>query len=235
MTTMSSEPRALWSSMPGWGIVADLTPPELLAERRAAVVRKYVVITLAALIVLVVLLFAFAFFKKSAAQHAVNQAQDTTTGLQGELRQYADVVTMQGSVTQVKGQVATLLKTDVDVPALLANLQGALPPGVAINNLSITISSPTAAGAGPAAGGTGSNLDPGPAVHIGSVQIGGNAGKLTDVSTFVDKLRTLKGVVEPYPASNTEAGTGVTFSIQATLTSDLFTHRFDVTDQPGAK
>ena len=33
----------LWSTMPGWGIVADLTPPELIASRRLRLLRKLLI------------------------------------------------------------------------------------------------------------------------------------------------------------------------------------------------
>lgn len=215
--------------MPGWGIFADLIPPEILAERRARVLRKYVTIGLIALLVLLLAVFAFAFFKKSAAQHDLDTAQAQTVQLQQEERKYADVITIQGTVTQVQSQVASLLKTDIDFPSVLSSLQKALPPNVKLTQLTVGVSTPSAQpGPQVGTGSTGGQLDTGTNAHIGTVTLSGSAAKSTDVSAYVDRLKTLKGIVEPFPTSNVSAGNGVTFSIQCTLTDELFTHRFDV-------
>ena len=49
--TTHAQPNQPWSSMPGWGIVADLTPPELIASRHLKVLRKWIVLGLVVLVV----------------------------------------------------------------------------------------------------------------------------------------------------------------------------------------
>jgi len=235
MTQVQTDSRALWSSMPGWGIVADLMPPEILQARRALVVRRMVTRSLIALVCVMVLLFAYAFMQKRSASNALTDSQDRTITLQSEVRKYSDVTTMQGTVNQVQNQVSSLLKTDIDFPKVLADLQKALPPGVTLGQMSMTVVSAgaqTGSGAGTVPGG--GNLDPGAHAHIGTVTLAGSAAKATDVSAYVDKLRALTGVVEPYPVSNVNSGSSFTYNIQLTLTDELYTHRFDV-KQPGAK
>ena len=53
MTTMAT-PQQIWNTMPGWGIVADLTPPELIATRRLRLLRKLLAAGLSVLLVLLV-------------------------------------------------------------------------------------------------------------------------------------------------------------------------------------
>ena len=39
--TATPPPAQLWSTMPGWGIAADLTPPELINSRALKTLRKW--------------------------------------------------------------------------------------------------------------------------------------------------------------------------------------------------
>jgi hypothetical protein len=219
--------------MPGWGIFADLMPPEVLASRRAKVIRQRVTIGLSVIVVLVLALFALSMIQKRSAQNQLNTAQDETVQLQNSLKQYSDVITIQGTVSQVQTQVATLLQADIDFPKLLASLQSALPKTVAISQMNVTIFAPTPGTTGGGGAVPGGTLDSGVATHIGSVTLTGVAARLTDVSAYVDALKTLPGIVEPFPSSNVANGTGATYNIQATLTSDLYTHRFDAPKTPG--
>ena len=41
MTATAPAPVQLWSTMPGWGIAADLTPPELINSRALKTMRKW--------------------------------------------------------------------------------------------------------------------------------------------------------------------------------------------------
>ena len=66
MTTISS-PTQVWNTMPGWGIVADLTPPELIASRRLAVIRKALLSGLIFLTVLLLCGYGYAYRTKHVA------------------------------------------------------------------------------------------------------------------------------------------------------------------------
>ena len=48
--TTHAQPNQPWNGMPGWGIVADLTPPELIASRHLKVLRKWIVLGLVVLV-----------------------------------------------------------------------------------------------------------------------------------------------------------------------------------------
>lgn len=226
MTAATQSSRALWNSMPGWGIFADLMPPEVLQARRAARIRRYVIVGLSSLLVVVVLLYALLFVQKQSAQNSLDKAQKTTSQLSAEKNQYADVIQMQGTVASVQAQVANLMANDIDFPLLLSQLEANLVNGMSISQLTVTLSTATATGA--PQGGTGSVLDPATVLHIGSIVMTGTAVRPTDVSAYIDRLATMKGVVTPFPVSSVVGPTSVTYTIQATLTSDLYTHRYDV-------
>jgi type IV pilus assembly protein PilN len=216
----------LWSSMPGWGIVADLTPPELIAERHLRVLRKYIVVGLALVVVLCGSGYALAVQKHSTAADARNAITARTEQLQQQLenKSFSNVVRIQGTLAQVQVQVAALLKNDVDLPALLGKVRAALPASMAINTMSVTL---TPAGTA-AAGGAAPTLDTSGHLVIGTVVVGGSSKTLDDLPTYVDRLAKVKGISNLVPTSNGSDTDGVKFSLAFAITDRLYSHRYDV-------
>jgi hypothetical protein len=230
MTTLV-KPNQIWNSMPGWGIVADLTPPELIAARKLKLFRKLFLAGFTLLLVLVVGCYALAVMAHGSAASDLASEQTRTSQLTAQQRQYQGAVQVQGSIDQVQTQLAGLLTNDVDTATLIGQLRTKLPAAMTLNQLTITINSGATAGAqstGAAA------LDASGSTHIGSVTIAGSAKKISDVSAYVDALGTVAGVVSPYPASSTSSGHVVSWTVQLTLTAQLLTHRYDA-KKNGAK
>lgn len=218
----------LWISMPGWGIAADLTPPELVNARQLAVLRK----VMAAGIVLLLLLCAGGYFlarsDKSDAATDLITAQGRTEELQRVGRSYSGVVAIQGSVSQVQAQVADVMGADVDLVALMVILESNLPETMNIGQETITISTAGVVGATGVTAGSG--LDTSGLPRIGTVTLTGTGQELTDLSDYVDRLQRVPGLVDVLPISNSAstAGPGTQFSLTIGLTNVLLSHRFDV-------
>jgi hypothetical protein len=220
------------NSMPGWGIVADLTPPELIARRRLQVVRRLVVAGLVVVLLLCASGFGYATWQHGKAEDGLATEQLRTTTLLAQQHKYSAVTVVRGAIGQVQGQLAGLMVGDVDTAALVHSIVGALPATMTIDQMSVTISAASTTGSGGTAGGIGS-LDLSGATHIGTVTLSGTGAALTDLAGYVRALQDAKGVFEPYPLSNQATDTGTTYSLQLTLTDALLTHRFDIQD--GAK
>lgn len=220
-----ARPTELWSAMPGWGILVDLTPPELLAARRLRSTRRLLAVLLALVLALAGAAYFYAGSQRDNAAAGLTAEQATTTRLQAEQRKFAGLLQTQTSITQVQTQIAGLMASDVDVAKLVGSIRAQLTPGMTLAQIGISIDT---AAQPAAAGGTGT-LDTSGERHIGSVTLTGKATRLTDVSTLVDRLRTVDGIVEPYPVSNQQTTDGASFSVQLTLTATLLTHRFDTT------
>ncbi len=228
VTAVEAAPSAAPTStdMPGWHIVADLTPPELIASRRLKVVRF--VVLLALLLVAAAGAGGYVYTKslaKLAAQDLATE-QITTEALLKEQRTYSDITALQRAIDEVRGQTATLMAADVDVDALLGEIWQALPDGMTIEEMDVTIPSTVAgANARPAAGA--GVLDASGATHIGSVTLAGTGSKISDVPAFIAKLAAIPGVFDPFPASNEKVATGTLYNLQLTLTDARLSHRFD--------
>lgn len=234
MTLTAPPASQLWSSMPGWGITANLLPPEIIAARRLRVVRKMIVGVLIAVVVLGGAGYAYAFFQQRTAQSQLSAEKSKTAELVQQQQKYAEVVQLAGTIAHIKGQLATLMAGDVDTSKLVDETVAALPPGGSITQLQVALTNGPATSASTssstitAAGG--GVLDLSGQVHIGSMSVVGTARSMTDIAGYVNALSLLPGVVEVYPASQ---GTGTTpnaiqFTIEVTLTDKLLTHRYDV-------
>lgn len=226
MTTM--QPRELWSTMPGWGIVANLIPPEVLQARRVKAVRKLVAYLLCVLVLIAALGYGYAYYRSQQAAETLAAEQSRTSQLLVQQKRYADVTLLQTSVAGVRTELSELLASDVDVSALITSVLRQLPSGATVSQLAVTMQPPEGqqAKVNPASG-TGS-LDTSGRAHIGLMTVTGQALRVPDVSTLVDRLRVLPGFIDPYPTSNTTNDKGTLFTIQFTIDDRLFSHRYDV-------
>jgi len=228
MTTM--QPRELWSTMPGWGIVANLIPPELLQARRARSLRKLVSAALCVLLLVAGVGGGYAKLRSHEAAQSLAAEQSRTSQLVVQQNRYSNVTRIQGDVAQVKVQLAQLMGMDVDSAELVAGLLDQLPPGASVTQLSLTIAAPTLT----STNNTGASaLDTSTQPHIGTIAISGEARNVSDVALLVSKLGALKGVVDPYPTTNTVNDTGTQFTIQMAVNNSLLSHRFDASSAAG--
>ncbi len=219
MTAQLTRPEEVWSSMPGWGIVADLTPPELIKSRELKVLRKLIVTILVALLVLCVGGYAIAARKHSAAAASLGDVQARTGALNAQTDKYAGVTRLKGTVTEVQNQIAALMAGDVDLAKLIGQIRSGLPATMTIKQIAVIFSPVGVAGGG---------LDTSGRTHIGTVTISGAGRTLDDLSAFVDKLKVLPGVVDVVPGSNLVDGEGTQYSLTLSVTDVLLSHHFDM-------
>jgi hypothetical protein len=211
--------------MPGWGIVVDLTPPELIASRHLKVLRMMIVAGLVAILALCAGGYVLAARKHSAAASALSDVQARTTELQAEAAKYAGITKIQGTVGQMQGQIAKLMGNDVDVVKLMARIRTDLPESMTISQETATITAAGTANGGTAKPGVG--LDASGHLGIGTVTISGAGRSLDDLPMYVDKLAAIPGVVDVVPLSNVADDKGVQYSVSLSLTDELLSHRFD--------
>ena len=221
MTTM--QPRELWSTMPGWGIVANLIPPELLQARRVRALRKLVAVLLFLLLLLAGAGGGYAMYRSHQAAQALSVEQNRTSQLLADQNRYRDVTQIQGNVEQVRTQLAKLMGLDVDTAGLIDSLVKQLPAGGALNQLALSITAPTPNAANNIGA---SALDTSGQPHIGTITISGEVLKVSDVALFVDRLSGLKGVVDPYPSTSTVNDTGAQFTVQLSINDSLLSNRY---------
>lgn len=212
----------LWTVMPGWGIAADLTPPELVKARQIAVLRRWIAVGILAILLVCGGGYYLALRANTDAEAKLTEAANRTLELQAIGRSYADVVSIQNKITEIDGQITEVMAADVDLVALMDQLQTTLPATMTISQQAITIST---AGTATAAG-----LDGSGATRIGTITMSGTGQTIDDLSDYVDSLSAIPGVVDVLPLSNSlsgDGGVGTQYSLSLGLTDALLSHRFD--------
>jgi hypothetical protein len=233
MSTTTQEAGTLWSAMPGWGISADLMPPEVFEERQMKVLRRRIIFAVAAVALLCALGYVYAALQRHEASNRLADVQAQTSQLQAKQSKYANVTRIQGSVAETKRQISGLMSQDVDLAGLVDQLRIQLPAGMTIGQLAVIVDSIKSSTAVSSATSGAAGLDASGRRHIGTVTVSGTGRTLADVATYLDRLKKLRGVVEPYPLTNKANGQGVQYSLQVVLTDDLLTHRFDADKNGG--
>ena len=211
---------------PGWGIFADLTPPELHNARRLKSVRRLLVGVLVLVVLVVAAGYGFARWQSGNAARSLAVQQALTAQLQAQQLRYAPVVELQGSVAAVRAQLAGLMVSDVNFAELLDSIAGATPRTVAITSEQVTISN-SAAAAAPAAA-AGGSLDTSGIPQIGKVTLAGTVPGLAGFASYVGDLQNLYGFVDVTPGSTAITAGLVTFSITMSVTNQLLTHIYDI-------
>jgi hypothetical protein len=212
---------------PGWGIHADLLPPEVLSSRRLKAVRRSVVTVCAAFIALMVLLYPLAMYKNHKAATERDEQLAAQSALVAQKASYANVTSLVAQINQVAGQVSQLMVADVDVPDLLRTIRVIAPPETTLTGLQLTVESTGASAA--LAGPAGSSLDTSGQAPIGAVTINGTSASFGTAADYVTALAKLPGVVDVQPQTNSSDGHVYAFTIGATLTDARLSGRYPAT------
>lgn len=220
------QPQRLWSSMPGWGIVTNLLPPEVISARRLRALRKVIALVLLAILVLAGAGYGYGSWRAHRASSALGAEQQRTVRLTEQQQNFADVVRIQGTIAQLRGRLRTLLTDDVDFAVLIRTVLAALPPGSSVMQLALALTTADAQGV---SGGTDmAVLDTSGHPHIGTVTVTGKAHNLDQVAAFVSAVAKVPGVVEAVPTSEQGDRNAVQFTVDITL-SDAVRSRYAAT------
>ena len=214
-----------WSAMPGWGIVADLTPPELIATRGLRVLRRRIVAALVLILLLCAGGYVWAAAKDNAADDRLTASRATTTRLTAQKNKYSGIVALQTATQGVFSQISSLMTGDVDIADFVAKLHDAAPSGTTLLTTNVTLSTTNSADA------TTPTSEP----TVGSATMSGTSRRMVDVAAYVTALQSVPGVVNVVPSTNSASrnGSRATWTITFQLTTKIYSHRFDVSAPAG--
>lgn len=222
MTALLTRPESPSPSggMPGWTIVADLTPPELINSRWIAVLQRRMAIGLVLVLVLCAAAFTYATIRSTSAEDDATAAIERTTYLNRSADRYVGITRIETTVSSIDAQLTTVMANDVDVARVVASISRELPTSMSIQSLSLTLNAVSTID-----GETG--LDTSGRPTIGTATITGSGQGLNDLPSFVEGLSGIRGFVNVLPTSNEVSKDGSQFSVGVTLTDQLLSHRYD--------
>lgn len=215
-------------SMPGWNIVADLTPPEIVNLRWIAVLQRRIAVGLVLVALLCLSGYAYASTQDRAARSASEAAADRTRGLTQSAGRFAAVTEIETTVEVIDAQLANLMERDVDVADMVAAIRRALPRSMAVQNITLVVA---AKGSDV---GTTEGLDRSGRSQLGTLNISGSGRRLDDLPVFVDGLAAIPGLVDVLPTSNQVSEGKAQFSVTVSFTDKLLSHRYDETKPEAA-
>ena len=200
----------------------NLVPPEIVqrAFERQVMRKTFVAAGVVALLLLAG--SAFRFLQVHDAQHTVSSLRGTVAQLNAQIPTYDKVVAITNELRTAQGQVAQISATAVDWSSVITELGQRMPAGLAVNTLSGTSSTGSAAPtATPATSFVGSAA---PAGSIGAVAVGvsgtfPSSAHFDPVAQWIDGV-TASSMFSPPGVSevaNAPAGGNTSVTFQSTV------------------
>jgi Tfp pilus assembly protein PilN len=210
----------MWNTMPGWGIVADLLPPEIVTARRIRVIRKVTALVLALVVLLGAGGYAYAWWQVHRAGTALQVAQQQTSALLASEARYHAVTDIEGQTTDVDQKLSTLLTSDVDAARLLTTVAQASPAPSRLTKVDIEITGDGTSTTLAAPNGA-ESLDSSGQQQIGTITVSGLVPSIQDVAKYVDRLAQVPGIVEVFPTNQQAQRGAIAYTIDMTITGEL--------------
>jgi Tfp pilus assembly protein PilN len=202
----------------------NLLPPELLARQKQRRLTSLIILG-GAIGVLILLVFWFLQGQKLsdvneqiAAQNAVN------AGLQAQINDLSEFQALQEEATQKEALLTQAFAGEVSFSGLLMDMSRVIPSDAYLTalNIVLTTATPGTEGAVPPAGGAAAGS------LIGTINSEGQAAGIESLASWLTRLESVQGWVNPWMASiaETEPGSRLyTFSSGVDLSSQALTTR----------
>jgi Tfp pilus assembly protein PilN len=197
----------------------NLLPPELRARQKT---RQQTTLIAGAGVALIVLLLGF-WFLQSQKLSGVNDdiaAQNlTNSGLQTQIDQLQNFQQLQAQAAAQQALLTKAFAGEVSFSQMLMDLSRTIPSDAYLDSFNATLTAPVAGGAVAPASTTG---------FVGSFTASGASDGFESLASWLTRLESVKGWVNPWFSSATETGanTGLyTFTSGVDLSNDSLTTR----------
>jgi type IV pilus assembly protein PilN len=196
----------------------NLLPPELRARQKT---RQLTTLIVGGGVALIVLLVGFWFLQgqKLAGVNDDVAAQNlTNSGLQTQIDQLQDFQQLQEQAAAQQALLAKAFSGEVSFSQMLMDISRTIPTDAYLDSFNASVTTPVV---GAAATTPATNF-------VGSFTAGGAADGLESLASWLTRLESVKGWVNPYFSSATETGprTGLyTFTSSVDLSQDSLTAR----------
>ncbi len=210
----------------------NLLPPEVKAARGLKALKR----VLAMLLILVVAscagAYVLALLDKSKAQDQLASAQDDTVRLQAEIQRYAQVPLIRGQLEDAKYARELAMSTEVLWQPYYGAITAVLPPGVSLDNLTVTQATPMTAPAAPSS----PLQDP----SIGQIAFTARSVTIPDTAAWVDAMNAIPGLGDAWVSSAVVTQDGesevVYYNVSVTvqIRESAYAQRFVEADQAPA-
>lgn len=193
----------------------NLLPHDVQEGQRYRRLTLTVLLAGAIVLGLVLLLFFLQVGKLSSVNHDVEQAQQNNQVIQSQIDQLQKYEDLQVQAQAAQAELAAAYRGEVSFSGMLMDLSRVIPSDMFLTNFTSTIS------------GASASTTTGPAL-IGTMNMGGEAIGFDSLSTWLTRLETVNGWVNPWMptiSADSSVANAFTFSTSVDLTSDAETPR----------
>jgi len=197
----------------------NLLPHDVQEGQRYRRLTLTVLLAGAIVLALVLLLFFVQVGKLSSVNHDVEQAQQNNQVIQGQIDQLQKYEDLQVQAQAAQAELAAAYAGEVSFSGMLMDLSRVIPSDAYLTTFSSTISGPPAT----EGGGTQTTTP-----LVGTITMDGEAIGFDSLSTWLTRLETVNGWVNPWMPSisaDTSVANAFTFSTSVDLTEDAETPR----------
>ncbi len=202
--------------------VPELIPPSVMRRRAVDMAKRRTVMAVVIVLVMVIAMSMFGRIELKAAQSELSSVQVSLAAAEAEKEKYRDVPVVYAAVDAARSELAQAMGTEVQVARLITDLSFTIPPDVSLTGVSVVVGGEQEA---PAAGTTAQQPT---TPLIGTVAFSGEARAFTDVSAWIDTLRSQPDYTNVILTDvSKDSSTGIyTFSNTAELTDQALSGRF---------
>lgn len=212
-------PRAAAPLVVGGQPRANLLPPEIILKRRQLKTRRALRFGVVLVAIGTAAACALSFGVASVAQVQASAAQDQLTTLVAEQSQYREVRDVQDTIATITAGQLVGSSTEIDWQEYLTELQGTLPAGVLLKNVSIESGTPMgvfAQGDGPLQG-----------ARVAELTFTATSATLPTFPDWLRSMAKLPGFVDATPGTVKQDNGIYTAEVLMHINSDAFSMRFD--------
>jgi Tfp pilus assembly protein PilN len=198
----------------------NLLPPEIL-ELQVWQRRKVAVVVIGAVVAaLLIGYWLFLGTQLSSVESEIEDQNRTNESVRTSIAQKQKFADLQTEAQQKEGLVAAAYQGEVSFSALLMDFSRVIPADAFVDSLTLQVNDPTtgAAAAGEAEGTVG---------LVGSISGGGQAVSVDSIATFLTRLESVKGWVNPFISTvdRVQEVNGFAYSLSVDLTDEVVTER----------
>jgi Tfp pilus assembly protein PilN len=193
----------------------NLLPHDVQEGQRYRRLTLLVLLVGAIVLVLVLGLFFIQVGELSSVNNDVESAQQNNAVIQSEINQLQKYEDLQVQAQAAQAELTAAYRGEVSFSGMLMDLSRVIPSDMFLTNFTSTISGP------PAGTTTGTAL-------IGTMNMGGEAIGFDSLSTWLTRLETVQGWVNPWMptiSADSSVANAFTFSTSVDLTADAETAR----------
>ena len=199
----------------------DLLPPEVRAGRKLKAVQRLLVLAILGVVLVAAAGWVYSLLTLSDAKKEVATARGDTDRLNADQAKYAEVPQIQAELSTTQTALDQVTSSEVLWKGYLEALRAVTPPQVSYDTMQFAVSN---------SGGAAVSANALQAPSLGQIVITGRSATVTDMSAWMDAIRTIPGLSDPWftQASLTDDNGVAFYQVSGTvqITSAALAHRF---------